>query len=673
MIGLSISGIELFTVNLLGLSAFCGLFIGAGRLFNYKRSFSFTEAFYSLAFGILSVSTLTALFMTGGVTILSVYLLMGAILYYQHRQQLLCPDQSLIYQSSNSVIIISIFIGLLFVYLWSFLSIGQFDDFPFHIPDGSSLSQNDYIINTMRSYYIAQTGEENYYHVLNQLDPAYHGTKPYHYLEFWTTVFTSYCMSGLVAVHFKLVVVPLYYLTAFVGVLALMERYLMVRWTYVCLAMILMFCAGLYLPFYRGILNDFSLPIFSYRFKMAPYYLFMFACLIEYGRGNYRGSIWALLGLCVATIVAVPAVVGGVALFIVYRLITKDKSALSLILQLFVGCAAIVLFYSITGSQELNIRPNAGTSELMNNLGSLFFDDLPVKFATIFKTLLEELVIYIPIIVIGMAVLRSSKIREFDYRGLAVLVGGILFSGACAYALFYDQKDGAQIFYNVANPLLNVILIWGIIKLMSYDHNWTKEALNFRNGYVLSSACIFVLLISLQLHKAIKRNVVPAAWSAPSYSDQYLNEIKSYVLSDDHITIGAAIKGGQDYTSSYSWQTAAYTLGYYLAFMENGAIAIQISDYDIPNDDGQDLIDRESSLFYRYVEGQKAAGAFEGVAGSQLQFIETYDLDFIIVSKNGNMPTEINDIAKNVIIDPISGERFIILDPSKIKNRSAAH
>ena len=78
-------------------------------------------------------------------------------------------------------------------------------------------------------------------------------------------------------------------------------------------------------------------------------------------------------------------------------------------------------------------------------------------------------------------------------------------------------------------------------------------------------------------------------------------------------------------------------------------------------------------MFYRYVEGQKAAGAFEGVAGSQLQFIETYDLDFIIVSKNGNMPTEINDIAKNVIIDPISGERFIILDPSKIKNRSAAH
>ena len=145
------------------------------------------------------------------------------------------------------------------------------------------------------------------------------------------------------------------------------------------------------------------------------------------------------------------------------------------------------------------------------------------------------------------------------------------------------------------------------------------------------------------------------------------------MLSDDHITIGAAIKGGQDYTSSYSWQTAAYTLGYYLAFMENGAIAIQISDYDIPNDHRQDLIDRESSLFYRYVEGQKAARAFESVAARQLQFIETYDLDFVIVSKNGNMPTEINDIAKNVIIDPISGERFIILDPSKIKNRSAAH
>jgi hypothetical protein len=236
------------------------------------------------------------LYKTGGMTILSVYLLIGAMLYYQHRHRFI--SQNHIGQPPKSFILIGISIGLLFVYGWSFLTLGQFDDFPFHIPDGISLSQNDYIINTTRSFYIEQTGEENYYHVLNELDNAYNGTKPYHYIEFWTTVFTSNCSSSLMAVQFKLLVVPLYYLTAFVGALALMERYLTMRWYHIFLALSMMFCAGLYFPFYRKIFNDFSLPIFSHRLKMDPYYLFILSCLIEYGRANYQGAMGFARSMC---------------------------------------------------------------------------------------------------------------------------------------------------------------------------------------------------------------------------------------------------------------------------------------------------------------------------------------------------------------------------------------
>ena len=218
-------GIELFIVNLCYFALSCGLFLSIGRFINRKKSFSYTEAFYALFFGILSISTLTALIHTKGVTILAVYLVMGVMLYYQGRHDAKTVDKPNIYSSSGLFMGLSVIAGILFVYIWSFLSLGQFDSFPYYIPDGTSLSPNDYIINTVRSFYLGLTGEENYYHVLNDLDPAYHGTKPYHYLEFWTTVVIDSCVPGLVAERFRLVVNSLFYLTSLIGILALMERY----------------------------------------------------------------------------------------------------------------------------------------------------------------------------------------------------------------------------------------------------------------------------------------------------------------------------------------------------------------------------------------------------------------------------------------------------------------
>ncbi len=653
-------GIELFIDNLLYFAISCGLFLGIGRLINRKKLFSYTEAFYALFFGILLISTLTALIHTKGVTILAVYLLMGAILYYQERRYPKTVDKPCIYPSSGLFMSLSVIAGILYVYIWSFLSLGQFDAFPYYIPDGTSLSPNDYIINTIRSFYLGLTGEENYYHVLNHLDPAYHGTKPYHYLEFWTTVAVDSCVPGLIAGRFRLVVNNLFYLTSLIGILALMERYYKLRWYHIGLAMSLMFCAGLYLPFYQGIFNDFSLPIFSHRLKMPVYYLFILACLIEHVRGNYVRAIWALLGLCVATIVAVPAIFGGVGVYILYHFFRKEKIASTLIFQILISGVAIVVFYSMTGSQELNIRANAGTSELITNLGSLFASDVPAKLFIILKTIIEEVIIYVPLIVIGVVLIRSNKRSWQEYRDLSVLLGGILLSGALAYGLFSQQKDSAQLFYNVINPVLNVMLIWFIIKLVSHWGNPVDGGPTLNRVTYLGCGTLIVAMMSLQFYTAVKRNIVPAR-TAQHYSDQYLNEIRSFIISDDKITLGAAIKGGEDYASSYSWQTAAYTLGYYLAYMKDGAMALSISDYDIPIQEDH-LGDRESALFYRFVQQQKADETFVSMAYSQLKFIEQYDLDFIILSQRGHLPHELSAVAETILEDSISGERFIIVN-----------
>ena len=147
------------------------------------------------------------------------------------------------------------------------------------------------------------------------------------------------------------------------------------------------------------------------------------------------------------------------------------------------------------------------------------------------------------------------------------------------------------------------------------------------------------------------------------YSDDYLRQIKGYVLSDNKPTIGAAIKGGKDYKSGFSKQTAAYTLGYYLAYMENGAIALNISDFDIPNPKWGDELDRASNLFCRFVKDQKARKVFVSIGQSQVDFIKKHDLDFLILSKNGTLREEVQAIVADTIMDDVSGERFLLIQP----------
>jgi len=211
----------------------------------------------------------------------------------------------------------------------------------------------------------------------------------------------------------------------------------------------------------------------------------------------------------------------------------------------------------------------------------------------------------------------------------------------------------------MVNATLNCLLIWAVIKLIN---QLPKAVPLVRISWkYYGIGLVFLTLFARQVSFAVKRNIYPAM-TTKKYSDDYLQQIKAYILMGDSPNIGAAIKGGKDYNSGFSKQTAAYTLGYYLAYMENGSIALNISDFDIPKLKWADELDRASNLFCRFVEAQKADKAFVSIGQSQVEFIQEYDLDFIIVSKNGVLREEVETIVHDRIVDSISGERFLLME-----------
>lgn len=647
-------GVGIYLFNFIPLLIICLVFVWIGRPFSKNQHLTFREVFFSIFINTLILSTAFAIGITGGKTVMIGFLLLAIIYSIKFpfsKTKINHPGPSKVF------LISSLLFGGLFVFSWSFFSLVQFDSFPYHIPPGTAMAPNDYLINVVRSYYLGVGGEENYYHVYNTLDPAYHGPKPYHYLEMWTTYAFNYFLGSFTAEKFALMTTPLYHLIAFTGILALWERYQTLKWYHVLLSASFFFVAGIHLPFYYqlGVL-DFSLPMFTHRMKMCVYYPFILACLIAFDKDKPQVSIIMLSGLMLATIVVAPAVLGGGFLFLGYLFFKSGnkRQVLESVGILLVTTLFIFLFYKFLESGQFNIRANAGSNSLTSGLLGKLLDSPFQKVVQGVLILLKESASYLPLLFVGLFLVWKEKGFFTRNTPLFVLVSGIMISGAGAYVLFTGEKDATQLFFNIGNALMNCCLIWGVIRCLSVKEE--GKQLTWYHGMV---GLLLIFIFVKQIPQAYRKNIKPVYTKA--YSDEYLSKIKAFVQTDDQITIGAAIKGGTDYRSAFSKQTAAYTLGYYLAFMEDGALALQISDYDIHKPTVSAQQARSSNLFYRFVQQQKTNDSFVSIGASQAAFIKKYKLDFVVISKNGLLRDEVKNLVNDSFVDPVSGERFLIL------------
>jgi len=497
----------------------------------------------------------------------------------------------------------------------------------------------------------------------------------------WTTAGLTSIFGGLAAEKFTLLTTPLYHLTAFVGILALWEKYQAIKWYHLVLSAAFLFFAGLHFQFYEQwkILN-FSLPIFTHRVKMCTYYPFIFAFLLQFDKERPQRAILLLMGLIIATVVVAPALLGGIGLFLVYQFFVANnkfsasricpdsyrggstlcniffsininkKNVLKTAGYAIATALFVFLFYKFTETGQFNIV----VTNLLISLTTTPLD----KLITLFTILLKEAILYLPLLLVTALLFSSDRTLFANHFTLFVLVIGMVLSGAAVYTLLKGQKDATQLFYNIVNATLNCLLIWAVIKLISQLPKAVPLARISWKYYGIG--LVLLVLFVKQVSFAVKRNIYPAM-TTKKYSDDYLQQIKAYVLTDDSPNIGAAIKGGKDYNSGFSKQTAAYTLGYYLAYMENGAIALNISDFDIPNLKWGDELDRASNLFCRFVKTQNEDKTFVSIGQSQVEFIQKYELDFIILSKNGTLREEVETIVHDRIVDVVSGERFLLV------------
>lgn len=553
---------------------------------------------------------------------------------------------------NTSSVVIILLIGTFFFCLQA-IHIFRWDNVSYF-----NLVNSDTLFSSKISEYLNLTGNENIWQVSNLLgNESFTKNVTYHYGELWLNAFIIRLFGVLSAVSVQLLTYPLIITIFALGLLALMEHFLKtLKVWHIIIAVLLVFFKGFYtIEFLQGIKLFWVTPLEIP--KLSFIYVYGVAIFLAFIKERYElvGLLTVMMPVAYFTIL--PGLFGGVCvamlvLWMMKRI--KFNMALKNIVLCVLGFGAIMGFYAAFGADS-----NAFFSlhDPTKNLSK----HIKTAVNIVGGTSLQIVLLYAlyGIIAIAGIILYKKNIDLKFLLSLLVFAGSIIFISLACWGAFNHIVDSPQLFQNISVPILNIFFI----TLLLYLYASVNKRV-FR-GLLIS---IFGFNALLGLWKITTQTALKKIESM--YSLQYMDEISKTLKNDSINPIGVSLFDSQDYkpgTNNYyinhlfSVNTNTSVLGAQLKLIKPYFNTLCISPHNIPKD--HPLIEPvlETSLFYQYVEKQKKAQKFKSISQSRLDFIDEFNINYVIVTKFITLSPILQKRVDKVIKDPLSGERFILL------------
>jgi hypothetical protein len=522
------------------------------------------------------------------------------------------------------------------------------------------------------------------------------GNTPYHYFEYWLIAALAKVSGDLPIFNLKLNQVPLFLLGTYWGLGGLVRHYLPMSWLAKVVCFFLLFA---HFPFYStdwlNNLNTFQIFVTTnvamqepMLFKTLPIYVFALAALIFGLRGQWNGAFMMLLGLPIACTTTAPVIFPGLGLALLtvfgwqlgqgqtfWRVLRTSVFAKNLYwsVALAAGIGAFYVFTSSASNTNL-AQSDYSLANIQTNLFSL--DYLLTKSGLLAKELVWLLLLACPWPILVVVQRRSGAVgqrlagwlawfRQWQAAPIMLTLGLILLTGLAASA-YLSFNRYSFVFYRIMGiPVLYLLVVWaGLLAIVHCRFYWLR---------ILTIAFVLVhgawSAISVVNFDLVRRRYV-----TEQYSDGYLQAVAQAVVQLP-TRRGAYLKSGQieDYPVAYTHtdynqalNPVFYFLGRYLTFVDAGATVSLIGNlYDLTNDDGQTIGTSKEALpflhFYKYI-GQQPKGPVN--VDTQLKFIRDEKIGFLLVSKYALVDEKIKQLVQREEIDPVSGERFLLLKHS---------
>ena len=514
-------------------------------------------------------------------------------------------------------------------------------------------TMDDYSFYGRISKSLLMNGQENGFGILNSLDPYYTNPEPYHYFDLWGAAAVSRIFSANVYPSLLVIIYPTFYLLCFAAYMTLLKRD---NFSAVLLAFAFLWVGGIRIPnvfgydLFVGRLTDNLLTPESY--KVSLYYLFLISAFLLYRVGYIAIGVLVCLGLPAATIATLPTIVPALLVFLTLAYIFSHldrKELISAVIYVLLVACAIVLFY-LFNQRETGGLFGAEISKPLSLIKSnLRISNLSAQGIILIKGIVMLVVIYSPFVALVVFYARRPTRKIIGF--FPVIVVGI---SLLVWAALFREINSVQVFKNITVAIVNVT----IVILLSQLANSHRRAVDSKIPLIVTLSLVTVAIVSQVTFtaKAIKRQ------RTVTHDEEYLKGVEARVAPNSII---GCIKSVKKMTRIYHKYNSVYTMGQYLLLQKKNCFAVNISDLSTPIDSTSALnLERSlkavgNGIFYRYSKFPENSHLNEEEL--MAKFVKQYDVRYLLVQQGAKLPSLFEKRAKSILVDPLSGERFVEL------------
>ena len=602
--------------------------------------------FFKQFLGIVVSIVLFALITTKGNTVFFIALLLLLSLFFVNKKEVKTPFNFKLFefkQFAISSVFLAAFFFIFFFFYYQYNNAAVFGDNHFYANVAMSLNK---------------TGIEttNFDWTENHLKAV-----AYHYSESWFVAMFSKLFNLLPLAVYYLFYTTIFCTVVLQGAIAIASQILESS-TKKAGKLFLYFVSILFLflqlfdnPFNsKTILIDYfyvGYPL--YNIKYAIIYIVFQASVLAVLNRKFAVAFVLILLLVPLYSTIIPAILSGLALLLFF-LWYKKQLTRSQFLIYFLSTIAVALFFVLFYVlQKGESHSNALNIEKLTI--SITKIDYIVGFLLVLSVIGLLLFYIVKKYIIKKKSLRTNYVPiELQY----ILASYIVFGIGAIIGVFLVfpvvnsfSHDAFQLLSNFIIPYYTVLFFVVILFILN----------RFSNKIKYSITCILMIYFVLLCYKnpADSLNMSQSKFFETTTDVAYFNTIKQTIQNDANPKFAFF----RDYSSKnvmYA-KTFLFMPDNRIAHFTKAYVPISLSAFDLPIHIDLRYSNKEDFSFYKFVQNQKENATFLNLEISTQDFINKYNIEYIIIEKNAKYPSSILKNAKTFVSNKVNGNLFLKL------------
>jgi hypothetical protein len=606
------------------------LTLGKKSIFNdFKK-----DLLFKLIFGSVVIVTISAAYRTGFKTMYLAFL--PLVIYLSYYNRVYGNTYFTKFNISNFLIV---FIQMLLAIFLSYLLV-QGD----LINDQKALHL-DQVFYASLADSIWQTGIESFQSVyLN--DGQDIPINPYHYFELWLTGFSKNTFNVNAVFALKGIVFPFYVFVFFLMVYSFLQNNTTnkQRILLVFLSIVFFFSRGLFVNI-NNINNELSVILFDGCIKNIYPIAFALFSFFLFKEGKISASFVFILITSLVNIVIFPSMVGGLFLYGLFLLVFYKKDLIDLFKDKYF-VASIVLFFSLFIFYLFYQSSTNQETVIQKSIGGLFYNVLDNT-----SFWLKEQFLLFGLVLFGLVKSSNLVLKKCGFLILCIGVMAIF-----SRALLDNNQNAFQILNTIKFIVNYGLLLILVIIFIDYFQKYIKIIFL---GVIAISVIHFLTGYNYFSHN-FKSKIY-------AYTNEYITEINALEIKN---SVGVKIV---DASNRPSLQRNPVYIGYcnYMPLTENIKTTVVLNiDSLLPKNktgySGNIYNEFINASYFISQTNYKAGGNIESWNQSVLLYLNKLKPQFCIVDDGIELPFILEQFVSDKIIDKGTGEKFYILNTSKM-------